>query len=369
MFNDKCFTPGWLESFRKQGAHKHIQTNILEKMIYALYLVEQLKINGLEFVFKGGTSLVLLLEEGNRFSIDVDIICKTDRQSLEAVLNKIADKSKFTSVTLDEPRSYKSGVPKAHYLFTFESVFNTKTPATILLDVLIEDHVYPELIESVVHTKWIETDKAVSVTTPSINSITGDKLTAFAPNTIGVPYYKGKVPFTMEICKQLYDLSRLFGRISKMEIVLKSFVAHAAQEIAFRNKSDNTPGLTPEKVLIDSINTCLLITKREGNQDEPAKSNFKLIQEGIRAFGTGYLMAGNFRIDDAIVAASKVALLASKLLTSNLEPIIYYKGEDISTLMIEAPEWNFLNKLKRQPDKSAFYYWYQTVQLLTKTKS
>lgn len=35
MFNDKCFTPGWLESFRKQGAHKHIQTNILEKMIDA----------------------------------------------------------------------------------------------------------------------------------------------------------------------------------------------------------------------------------------------------------------------------------------------------------------------------------------------
>jgi hypothetical protein len=33
-------------------------------------------------------------------------------------------------------------------------------------------------------------------------------------------------------------------------------------------------------------------------------------------------------------------------------------------LNIEEPEWNFLNPLKRQPDKSAFYYWYQTVQLL-----
>lgn len=258
---------------------------------------------------------------------------------------------------------------KAHYLFTFESVFNTKVPATILLDVLIEYPVYPELIESVVHTKWIETDKAISVTTPSIDAIKGDKLTAFAPNTIGVPYHKGKVTFTMEICKQLYDLSRLFGRISKMEIVSKSFVAHAEQEIAFRNKSDIAPGLTPETVLMDSINTCLLITKRDSNQDEPAKSNFKLIQEGIRAFGTGYLMAGNFRIDDAIVAASRVAFLASKLLTSNIEPIIYYQGEDINTLTINDPEWNFLNKLKRQPDKSSFYYWYQTVQLLTKARS
>lgn len=113
MFNEKCFTPGWLDSFRTQRVHERIQTNILEKMIYALYLVEQLKIQGLEFVFKGGTSLALLLEEGNRFSIDVDIVCKTDRQSLEAVLDSIVENSRFTSVTLDEPRSYKPGVSKS----------------------------------------------------------------------------------------------------------------------------------------------------------------------------------------------------------------------------------------------------------------
>jgi len=69
MISEKCFTVEWLESFKKQKKHKLIQTNILEKMIYALHLLEQLKNNGLEFVFKGGTSLVLLLDEENRINL------------------------------------------------------------------------------------------------------------------------------------------------------------------------------------------------------------------------------------------------------------------------------------------------------------
>ena len=69
MISEKCFTVEWLESFKKQKKHKLIQTNILEKMIYALHLLEQLKNNGLEFVFKGGTSLVLLLDEENQINL------------------------------------------------------------------------------------------------------------------------------------------------------------------------------------------------------------------------------------------------------------------------------------------------------------
>ena len=69
MISEKCFTVEWLESFKKQKKHKLIQTNILEKMIYALHLPEQLKNNSLEFVFKGGTSLVLLLDEENRINL------------------------------------------------------------------------------------------------------------------------------------------------------------------------------------------------------------------------------------------------------------------------------------------------------------
>jgi len=147
MIKEKCFNEEWLDSFKKQTAHKRIDKIILEKMIYALHLLEQLKVNGLEFIFKGGTSLLLLLEEGNRFSIDIDIICNIKREKLEDILQKIIKTSLFKSFELDTHRSYKLGIPKAHYIFTYDSVSKTKYSGKILLDVLIEDSIYPETIE------------------------------------------------------------------------------------------------------------------------------------------------------------------------------------------------------------------------------
>ncbi len=365
MFKDNCFTEEWLQSFKRQPAHRRIDIIILEKMIYALHLLEQLQRNGLKFTFKGGTSLVLLLEEGNRFSIDIDIISNTAREELEAILTKLIESSRFTRFELEKHRSYKPGVPKAHYTFTYESSRKGAYSGTVLLDVLIEDSIYPETIEKAIKAKWIETDGETIVIVPSIDAITGDKLTAYAPNTIGIPYEKGGRSATMEICKQLFDLSKLFEQISNIEIVATSFHAFAKQEIEYRKKSH--PGLTSEHVLQDTIDTCVIITKREkGNQEEKAK--FTQIQRGIIAFGTGYLISGNFRIDDAIPAAARIAYLATKILVNDLTSITYYKGQDIKDWNIEDPDWNFLNRLKRQPDKSSFFYWFKMVELLTTKK-
>ena len=367
MIKEHCFSEEWLDKFKIQKGHRKIDKIILEKMIYALHLLERLKENGLDFVFKGGTSLVLLLEEGNRFSIDIDIISKTNKEDLEVILNKVIDTSRFTEWKLDEHRSYQPDVPKAHYKF----FFNTKLTGsgTILLDILIEDSIYPELIERPVATKWIETDDETMVTVPSIDSITGDKLTAFAPNTIGIPYFKGKdnQSFSMEICKQLFDLSKLFEQIENMENLAASFKVFAEQEISYHNNENTNSNLTPEAVLQDTIDTCLIIAKRgAGSEDE--KKKFTELQRGIRAIGSGFLMSGNFRIDDAIPASSKIAYLAAKILMKDLSPIDYYEDQDIKDWNIEIPNWNFLNRLKRQPDKSGFYYWYKTIELLEKAE-
>lgn len=365
MIKDKCFKEEWLDQFKIQKDHKRIDKIILEKMIYALHLLERIKANGLNFVFKGGTSLVLLLKEGNRFSIDIDIICKTDRKELEMVLNKVIEASHFKEWKLDEHRSYQPGVPKAHYKFSFDT--KQQGSGTILLDVLAEHPIYPAIIEMPVTTKWIETDEETMVTMPTIDSITGDKLTAFAPNTIGIPYFKGKdkQPFSMEICKQLFDLSRLFEKIEDIEMVAKSFLAFAEQEINFRKNSNKNSELTPEMVLKDTIATCRIIAKRGGGS-ENEKQKFAELKRGIKAFDFGFLMSGNFRIDDAIPAAARIAYLAAKILRNDLSPIDHYTGQNMNDWNIEDPNWNFLNKLKKQPDKSSFYYWYQTMPLITK---
>ena len=167
MIKEKCFTREWLESFKKQKEHSSIQIDILERMIYALHLLERLKAKGLEFTFKGGTSLVLLLDEGTRFSIDIDIVCNTERKTVEKILNSIIEDSKFMALELDEHRSYKAGIPKAHYKFIFESAVNPKVQGGILLDILIEEPIYPELTESPLKTKWIETEIKTTVQTPT----------------------------------------------------------------------------------------------------------------------------------------------------------------------------------------------------------
>lgn len=362
MINSKSFTKAWITSFKKQTAHKGIDEGILEKMIYALHLLEHLQINHLDFVFKGGTSLILLLNQGNRFSIDIDIICNADQTSIEAVLDKVIETSNFTSHSLNENRSYKPGVPKAHYAFDYESVFDDKYSGKILLDILLEDSLYPAHTQKPVQAKWITTTNETLVTVPTIDAITGDKLTAFAPNMIGIPYFKGTDSFAMEICKQLFDLSKLFDQIEDIEIVAKSFEAFAQQEIGYRNKNN---ALTPEMVLQDTLDTCLIITKRGAKSGSEDQEKFKLLQKGTQAFA-GFLITGKFRIDEAIVAAACVAHLAAKLLKNDLSPIQHYTGQDVKKMTIENVDWNFLNKLKKQPDQSSFFYWHYTVALLTK---
>ena len=77
------------------------------------------------------------------------------------------------------------------------------------------------------------------------------------------------------------------------------------------------------------------------------------------------LMTGNFRIEEALAASARVAYLNAILLQDEIVQIEYYKEQDISELTIEKADWAFLNRLKRQPDKSIFYYWYKAVTLLT----
>lgn len=47
---------------------------LLEKLLRALYLLEMLRSEGVEFIFKGGTALVLILSRPRRLSIDLDIL-------------------------------------------------------------------------------------------------------------------------------------------------------------------------------------------------------------------------------------------------------------------------------------------------------
>jgi hypothetical protein len=72
MISPECFELSWL---REQAEATRVRDpKNLEKCILALELVGRMQEAGLNFVFKGGTSLVLLFSPVRRLSIDVDIL-------------------------------------------------------------------------------------------------------------------------------------------------------------------------------------------------------------------------------------------------------------------------------------------------------
>ena len=73
MIAATCFTKEWLDECR--GRVGRIDPGLLEKSIYAFDLLGRMAAEGLPFVFKGGTALLLMLDNFRRLSIDVDIAC------------------------------------------------------------------------------------------------------------------------------------------------------------------------------------------------------------------------------------------------------------------------------------------------------
>ena len=81
MVKEHCSSERWINGFRKEKNYSKINPPILEKMINALSLLQYLVKNDLEFVFKGGTSLILLLDDTSRFSVDIDVLTTQSRET------------------------------------------------------------------------------------------------------------------------------------------------------------------------------------------------------------------------------------------------------------------------------------------------
>jgi hypothetical protein len=356
MIDNRCFTPEWL--LEKRKIYKKADPSIIEKVVYALHLLQKLKQTSLPFIFKGGTSLLLLLPVPARFSIDIDIIVPPDisRTHIEQLLSTLKDDVIFTNIIADERRSYKGPIIKAHYKFLYNSLYSGK-PQEVLLDILFEKNHYPVHLQRPVTCEWISlTAEAPWVTTPDINGIAGDKLTAFAPNTTGIPYNTNK---DKEIIKQLFDIGSLYEWITDLDILKRSFHTIAALELQYRNMA-----LTPTDVLNDVLATALILARRENQINQTDNERFKALVSGIKQFGY-FVYNGSFRIDEATVAAAKAAVLASAIKTNFTGPLPVYNGRAAgSHHAITHHEYAFLNKKLRNINGGALFYWAEAIKLL-----
>lgn len=354
MIDQSIFQKEWFDELKKK--FNYVNAAVAEKMVHALTLAEELSKTDLEFVLKGGTSLILLISPTRRFSVDIDIITKETRKNIESYLAEICTNSKhFTKYELDERRSYNEGIPKAHYKLFYESV-NSGREDRVLIDILFEDVHYPLVITKQIDSQWVKTiDPKIDVQVPSIESILGDKLTAFAPNTTGVLYDIDKA---LEIAKQLFDIGSLFEHVKTMDDVIKAFNDIVAEEIKYRNLK-----ISSDDVLEDIISTARLIASRGNLISEIDNIHYMEIITGIRSLNE-FIIDERFRLEEAILASSKAAYIAAKLLKKDNTPINKFTSElNIMDYMIKDPKPKSLNKFWKIPGGSLFY-WFQTTKLL-----
>jgi predicted nucleotidyltransferase component of viral defense system len=347
MINQKEITVEWLAQVSKK--HKNADKILVEKTIRALLLLEGLAKQNLDFVFKGGTALTLHFNSTKRLSLDIDIILSQDIENLETILDNIAESQGFLRKELQQ-RITQSMIKKEHYKFFFTPLHKTnKDEEYILLDVLYEKVNYKHLISIPVQSAFIPMiDKPLKVSVPSLDDILGDKLTAFAPNTTGIPYYKHSDSMSMEIIKQLYDIGNLVDVATDIETVKETFHKFAQTEIAYRNTD-----LTPEDVLNDICQTALFIVTRgsDGN------GNFDELQKGIQRI-RNLIFSESYQIEKAIIHASKAAYMAT-LIKHNANSFDKFEHlQQLTNWTISEPFNTKLNKLKKS-NPEAFFYWYK----------
>lgn len=351
MINQEELTGDWI----KQVAEKHNADPLLiEKVIRALLLLEGLVKQELPFVFKGGTALMLHFNSTKRLSIDIDIILPDKEIDIETVLQAVVEEQGFTRFELQH-RNKRSSIEKAHYKLFYEPFRNAaKDEEYVLLDILFEDVHYANMIQLPVQSPFLpQKDDPLQVDIPSIEDLLGDKLTAFAPNTTGIPYFKDEDSMSMEIIKQLYDIGNLVDVAEDLQVVKETFSKFADAELAYRNQD----GLKAEDVMEDIFQTSLSIATR----GKDGEANFEELQNGIQRI-KNFIFSENYHLEKAITHATKAAYLAT-ILKHDVDALVRFDPTiNMKDWAIEQPFNTRVNKLKKS-NPEAFFYWYKMYEL------
>jgi predicted nucleotidyltransferase component of viral defense system len=344
MIEESCTSKEWITEIARS---KKADKGLVQKLIRALILLEGLSESNLSFVFKGGTALMLLLNSTKRLSIDIDIIISGKVDNIEKLLSDTAIKKGFTRVE-EQYRNANSEIKKAHYKFYYQNSLKDNDEEFVLLDILFEDIHYNNFISTQIQSTFITNFGGIAeILTPDFNNIMGDKLTAFAPNTTGIPYYKKEKPMGQEIIKQLYDIGNIFEKIDDITVINSVFFAFAVVELKYRKMGEDV-----NLVFDDIVENCLSISLRQ----QVGNANFEVLQFGLKQI-VNYIFSETYHIEKAIIHTARTAYLVG-LMQTNTKIERYSNKIDMTTWQIEQPFNTKLNKLKKT-NPEAFYYWFK----------
>jgi hypothetical protein len=221
----------------------HASHELAEQAIHCLELVTELAEAGLSFQFKGGNSLLLILETPQRFSIDVDIATDRTASAIEEVLDGIV--KQYGVFTRWEKRVHKTKpwIPLSSYYLFYPSAVTDRQEVNIMLDAQMHLSPYPCERRPVVCGNLFASDTMIDLPLPA--SIIGDKLLTLGPQTLGIPAGKGKAAQRL---KHFFDVSRLLAMNPELKAIRESF--HGC--LAFENNLQNRT-ITTEAVVRDTL--------------------------------------------------------------------------------------------------------------------
>jgi len=346
MISNDTLQPEWIN--KVSAENRKADKILIEKVIRALLLLEGLVQTGLPFIFKGGSAVMLLQQNPRRFSIDVDIVVPVV-VDVDVLFAKFIETKNFTRFEVQK-RKTASEINKLHYKFFYNPAYQKNiSEDNILLDILIEKSPYKKILPTDIDLPFVQQAGApLKVNIPSKEDILGDKLTAFAPNTTGIPYQKSGVSMAMEIIKQLYDIGNLFEEISDIKVVAETFKNIAQTEMKYRKLKGDV-----KIVIKDILSTSLCIATR----GKSGKGDFDSLQNGISQI-KAYIFSESYHIEKAIVHAARAAYLAKLIDAGNNNIVRFENAQQIIEWQIEAPLDTRLNKHKKS-NPEAFFYWYQ----------
>jgi hypothetical protein len=239
--NRNCFIPDHIRSHKGDTPLR-----LAEQAVHCLELVAELVENGLSFQFKGGNSLLVILQSPRRFSIDVDIATDEPVELIERVLDTLVGGS---DVFLRwEPRRHKTKpwIPLTSYYLFYKARCVDESESNVMLDVQLGLSPYRTEPRRVRCGRLFDADTRVELPLPA--GILGDKLLTMGPGTLGIPVGKGK---HAQRLKHANDIAALLDTDPLLTDIRESFLACMAQENQLQQRH-----VTLEEVCEDTMHCC-----------------------------------------------------------------------------------------------------------------
>jgi hypothetical protein len=153
MISPVCFGADWLRDHA--DAMKARDVKNLEKCVLALELVSRMQRAGLDFIFKGGTSLALVFDPVRRLSIDVDILSLEPVEKLREVLESATnDRPPFVGWEHQDHRD-REAPPTRHFRALYSSALDPTQLHGIQIDVIHAENPYAVVEKKTLQTTFI----------------------------------------------------------------------------------------------------------------------------------------------------------------------------------------------------------------------